>query len=307
MSDAVYERYKDALRRGHVAALRGRLDAALVAYRDAAGIAPERALPHASMGSVLAKLGRTEDALAAYAVALDRAPRDEAALEGRAEVLASLGRRVEAADALDRLAEAHAAAGRLPEAADTARRALELAESKERRRHVEQLSARLREVPADEAAAAALERTLGVLESPVGPAADGEGVERADAALDALPLPPDPVALAAEAEDRLDQGDVAAAREGFLAAAIAYREAGAIDAALDACYLALGIAPSDADLHLVLAELYLDRGWHGPAADKLLLLDRLVELGDDEAARERVRSLAAARLGDDPRLAARFG
>lgn len=300
MSDAVYERYKDALRRGHVAALRGRLDAALVAYGEAADIAPERPLPHASLGSVLAKLGRTDDALAAYAVALERGPRDETALEGRAEVLASLGRRVEAADALDRLAEVHSSAGRLLEASDAARRALQLAESKARRRSVEQLVARLREVPADAAVAAALEQTLGVLEPGSEP---GDG----PAEPDELEPPPDPVALAAEAEERLDQGDSDAARDGFLAAAVAYREAGALDAALDACYLALGIAPADAGLHLVLAELYLDRGWPGLAADKLLLLDKLVELADDGTSRERLHELVRARLPDEPRLAARTG
>ena len=36
MSEALYEQYKDALRRGHVAALRGQLDAAAAAYREAA-------------------------------------------------------------------------------------------------------------------------------------------------------------------------------------------------------------------------------------------------------------------------------
>lgn len=299
MSDAVYERYKDALRRGHVAALRGRFDAALVAYGEAADIAPERPLPHASIGSVLAKLGRPEEALAAYGLALDRGPRDEGALEGRAEVLASVGRRVEAADALDRLAEVHLSAGRLPEASDAARRALELAESKARRRSVEQLTARLREVPADAAAAVALGHTLGVLEPPE----EGPGA----AAPEEVQPPPDPVALAAEAEERLDQGDSDAARDALVAAAVAYREAGALDAALDACYLALGIAPADPGLHLILAELYLDRGWQGLAADKLLLLDKLVELAGDEAARRRLRQLVAARLPDEPRLAARSG
>jgi hypothetical protein len=54
----------------------------------------------------------------------------------------------------------------------------------------------------------------------------------------------------------------------------------------------------------VLAELYLDRGWRGPAAEKLLLLDKLVGLGEDGAsARARVRDLAAQRLPDEPRLA----
>jgi len=53
-SGSLYERYKDALRRGHVAALRGRHDAAVDAYGEAAEIAPDRALPHTSIGGILA-------------------------------------------------------------------------------------------------------------------------------------------------------------------------------------------------------------------------------------------------------------
>src|SRR5207248_8982815 len=60
------------------------------------------------------------------------------------------------------------------------------------------------------------------------------------------------------------------------------------DAALDACYLALSFAPDDPDVHLALIDLYLARGWRGQAADKLVLLRRLVELTDDAAAKERV-------------------
>ena len=47
--------------------------------------------------------------------------------------------------------------------------------------------------------------------------------------------------------------------------------------AVDACYLAIGLGPSDPDLHLLLAELYLDRS----AADRLA--------GLNEGARERER------------------
>ena len=48
---------------GHVAALRGQLDAAAAAYRDAARIAPDRALPYVGLGGVLTRLGRADDAL----------------------------------------------------------------------------------------------------------------------------------------------------------------------------------------------------------------------------------------------------
>jgi tetratricopeptide (TPR) repeat protein len=185
------------------------------------------------------------------------------------------------------LSEVQERAGRLPEACDTARRALELAESRQRRRQAESLARRLRQIPADAAAAAALERALSVLD----PAATQPEPE------------PDGPTLAAEAQDRLDQGDAAGARERFLAAAAVHRKAGELNAALDACYLALAIAPADPELHLALAELYLDRGWRGPAAEKLTLLDRLVSLEDGSPVRERIRALASERLGDVAGLA----
>jgi len=83
MTDDLYERYKEALRVGHVAVLRGSLEEALVAYRAAATIAPSRALPHTSLGGVLLRLGHLEEALVAYAAAVARAPHDEGALLDR--------------------------------------------------------------------------------------------------------------------------------------------------------------------------------------------------------------------------------
>ena len=92
MSDVPYERYKEALRVGHVAALHGRLDEALVAYDEAALVAPDRALPLTSRASVLVRLGRLDEALDAYGAALGLGPRDESALGGRADALIRAGR-----------------------------------------------------------------------------------------------------------------------------------------------------------------------------------------------------------------------
>ena len=313
-ADSLYERYKDTLRRGHVAALRDRLDAAIDAYGEAASIAPDRPLPHSAIGGILVRLDRQPEALAAYDRALTLAPRDEAALRGRADVLATLGRRVDAADTLDRLAEILDAADRLPDASDAARRALELAESKDRRRHVESLAARLRESVGDEAAELALARVLRVLEPPVAPlGAVGEfagGVDEpatapaeAEPEAEPEPEPIDAAAVGAAAEEALYAGDVDAAREGFLIAAAAHRAAGRSVAAIDACYLALAVAPADVELHLLLAELYLERGWRAPAIEKLLLLGRLGSLTEDESIRRKVCALAAERLPGEPRLA----
>ena len=228
MSGSLYEDYKEALRRGHVAVLRGRLDIALAAYREAARIAPDRALPHVGLGGVLARMGRTGESLAAYRTALDHAPDDEGALRGRADLLASTGRRAEAARTLDRLAGVFEQAGRTADACDVARRALELAESRGRRRLVQTLVARLRESTADPSAALALDRALGVLEvqtmevsEPAG--ADVEGVPEHVAELHDFepgqgPVP-DPIALDLAFEAAIDAGDFAEAHRQAVASA----------------------------------------------------------------------------------------
>lgn len=310
-SSSLYERYKDALRRGHVAALRGKLEPAIDAYGEAASIASDRALPHSAIGGILVRMGRIPEALDAYDRALELASKDEASLRGRAEALRSLGRRVEAAETLDRLADVLEAAGRLPDACDAARRALELAESKERRRHVQALAARLQEMPADEAAQRALAQALRFLEPPTAPPPAEAGPEpgpEPEPEVEPEPEPepeppPDPIALSAAAELALDAGDQGAAREGLLAAADAYRRSGRTLAAIDACYLALAVAPADVDLHLMLAEIYLESGWRAPAVDKLLLLGRLAELEDAPATRERLCRLVRDLVPDEPRLA----
>ena len=163
-SEALYEQYKDALKRGHVASLRGLLEDALLAYAEAARIAPERSTPHSSAGTALLRRRRPADAIRHYEVALAMAPHDEAALLGRAQALAALDRRPEAADAYDLLAEVRAGAGKLSDAVDAARRGLEMAEGRERRRTLERLIKRLRASEPDEPGRLALERALRVLD-----------------------------------------------------------------------------------------------------------------------------------------------
>ena len=166
MTDDLYERYKEALRIGHVAVLRGSLEEALEAYRTAASIAPSRALPHTSIGGVLLRLGHLEEALVAYAAAVARAPHDEGALLGQAEALTMAGQRVDAAGALDHVAEIQEAADRLPEAADTLRRALELEDAPERARHQRGLLREIRLSAGDQAAEQLLARALRLRDEP---------------------------------------------------------------------------------------------------------------------------------------------
>ncbi len=70
MSDPVFERYKEALKQGHLALLGGKPKSALERYTEAAALADHRALPHLSVGSVLLRLGRPREALSAFV--LDR-------------------------------------------------------------------------------------------------------------------------------------------------------------------------------------------------------------------------------------------
>jgi tetratricopeptide (TPR) repeat protein len=339
VSQSLYENYKDALRRGHVAALRGKLDLAVAAYGEAAEIAPDRALPHASIGGILMRTGRAAEAADAYERALVLGPRDEPSLRGRADAMIALGRPFDAADALDRLSSVLEAGGRLPEACDAARRALELAESKDRRRHVGALVGRLRQSAGDEAAELSLARALKLLEpvqaedAPVAEGGEAEPTEAEPTEAEPADAPADTVAaargdadqtdavdedldadaepeaelvdgsvLGAAAEEALAAGDHAAALSGLIAAAAAHSAAGRSVAAIDACYLALPIAPADADLHLLLAQLYLERGWRALAADKLVLLARLATLEDDGLTRKRICRLAGDRLPDEARL-----
>lgn len=322
MTEALYERYKDALRRGHVAALRGRHDVALDAYAEASRLAPDQALPFVSIAGVLAGLGRTSDALAAYDAGLDRNPTDEGALRGRADVLESTGDRIGAAASLDRLATALDEAGRLADATDAARRALELAESRGRRDSVRHLAERLRLETPDPAASDALASALRLLAGPAmtpvagtaGPEdqASGEGAPPDDGAAasdvvepEAEPLPPFlPGAATDGVEVAAAAGDPGLTLERALAASTGHRLGGWQAAAIDVCYLALAGNPADPALHLALAELYLDRGWRTVATDKLALLARLAELTGDDATRARICEVAAIRLPDEPRLAA---
>ncbi|HEX9550282.1 MAG TPA: hypothetical protein VF971_04230 [Candidatus Limnocylindrales bacterium] len=332
MSQALYEQYKDALRRGHLANLRGRLDVAEAAYRSAAALAPDRALPYASLGGVLGRTNRPDEALAAFGVALSLAPEDESGLRGRAELHADQGRRAEAAADYETLADVLERAGRLTDAADAARRALELAESRARRHQMERLTILLRDSGEDRDAVDALDRALRILEAveapSAGPPAEGEDPGPApDAAAQSTgpgpasvaepapgapesspesspepaPLGPDPAVLRAVADALLDSGDVAGGMERLLSLAALHRSAGRLDAAMDACLAILEISPADHRLQREIAAIQMDRGWTGAAAEKVRLLGRLADLDADVEAQAALSAFAAERGLEPPR------
>ncbi len=295
MSQVLFEQYKDALRRGHVAALHGKLEAAVSAFEAAAAIAPDRALPQVSLAQVLERLGRDRDADAAYTAALQRSPTDEGALRGRASLRMAMGRSLDAARDLEVLAVSLERDGRLAEACDAARAALEIAESRTRRRMLERLAGLLRDLDADPLAAEARRQAVQLLEQAAGAADDTEGSANPQ---DAQPGPStgvdisDPARALRKADALLDSGDASSARTLLLALARSQRASGHLDAALDACLTLMAIDPADAAVQLELAANQALRGWSALATDKARLLARLAELDADTAATSTIRAFA---------------
>ncbi len=277
---SLYDRYRTALRVGHLAALRGNREMASRAYLEAAALLPDRAAPYVGLGKAELAADRPAEALSAYGFALQRSPSDTAALDGAARALIALDRRTEAADMLDRLAITLLEHDRQTDAAATIERALDLAESRWRRSAHDRLRAEtgvsdsswLGDLPAGDreriatAQVADLPRQGG---SP-GPIPDslrtlGEQVERASAA-----------------------NDVA----GLLDGAMALARADCLRAAIDACHDALSVAPADPAVHQTLAAVYRQRGWSNAARHKLRLVDRLLEVVDDPEELDRLAEQA---------------
>lgn len=318
--EALYERYKAALQRGHVASVQGRIVDALTAYAEAAEIAPERATPHTSAGTALMRSDRAREAVEQYELALRLAPGDVAALRGRAGALEALDRRHEAAAAYDAVADACSSAGKLADAVDAARRGLELAEGRDRRQTLTELVERLRAADPEDRGRIALEQAMRVLDAGdqgerTAIPADRAGEDIHDTVEGTAPevpepaqlparravldrdLPPDadPAGLARAAEAAIDGDDREAAVQRFLDLAAAYRRSGSPDAALDACYAGLSIVPDHAVIHLALVELYDERGWRSLADEKLALLERLVMLDENETVTAEVTEARATR------------
>jgi tetratricopeptide (TPR) repeat protein len=140
VSDTLFDQYKAALRRGHLAALAGDLEGALEAYALASRLVPERPLPIASQGTVLHRLGRWPEAAEAFDRALSLVPDDETSLRARATARGERGLRSGAAADFERLAFVLDVGGRSTEAADAARRAADLEPSATREALAERLA-----------------------------------------------------------------------------------------------------------------------------------------------------------------------
>ncbi|HET9681023.1 MAG TPA: tetratricopeptide repeat protein [Candidatus Limnocylindrales bacterium] len=298
MSRPLFEQYKDALRRGHVALLGDDLEQALAAYREAAALVPDRPLPHASIGAVLARLGRREQALEAYDRSLAIAPDDDATLQARDALLDDLRSGEPTASeavsepvaAVEAAAEPGPAAAAEPVGEPVVPAVAETAAEPEPAMEPEpaaeaQPDAEPSPQPEVAEAAANVEWPAIDLPSPPPPPLVGP--------------PPDPASLQAEADAFVDAGDPKAARDPLLLAMAVHRDAGRVDAALDSCLQLLAIAPGDPRVHLAIANLQLDRGWRPVATEKIELLLRLTSLSGDAQAEADVHLLAADRLRDE--------
>ena len=89
MMDQGSVRYREALRRGHVAVARGRPRESIAHYEEAARLAERRALPFVSMGSVYLQMHQPREAIQAFDEALERAPGDTDAMRGKVAALES--------------------------------------------------------------------------------------------------------------------------------------------------------------------------------------------------------------------------
>ena len=316
MSGPIFEHYKAALRRGHLATLAGDLDEALDAYREAARIVPDRTVPLASQGTVLHRLNRWPEAAAAFDHALRLAPDDEPTLRARGTALEERGKRSSAAGDFERLAFVLDVAGHATEAVDAARRAGELEASPSRTALLDRLTRSVERATANGVAAQSPLSEARDLDATVDAAAAAEAEATTALAANGAVWPPidlptvhepptagppqDIETVMTNATNLLDAGDTSAARDLMLRAVFLNREAGRLDAALDTCFQLLSFVPGDPQVHLAIANLQLDRGWTPLATEKIELLRQLTRLMGDTQAEADVRGLAAERLRDEP-------
>jgi hypothetical protein len=325
VSEPLFDQYKAALRRGHLALIAGQLDEALDAYGEAGRLVPDRALPFASRGTVLHRLDRWPEAAEAFDQALRVAPDDDATLHARAVAREERGMLSGAAEDFERLAVVLDAANRGQDAIEAAHKAATLESTPARAALITRLrdaATRAAEdhgrvepdaaTPAESAAAEAEAATMleaaeaaTMLEAAeVAAISEAPGNGAGWPAID-LPTPPpppmegpppDPDALLTEAGELLAAGNVEDASERMLTAVAVHRAAGRLDAALDVCLELLAVAPGDPRVHLAIANLQLDHGWTALATEKIELLLRLTELTGDTQAEADVHALAAERL-----------
>lgn len=237
MTDTVSEQYKEALRRGHLAVVKGRPLEAVQHYEEAGRLAADRPVPFVSIGSVFLQMRRPRESVRAYDEALRRAPNDLEALRGKARALEAEGETREAGTLEQRAAEL--------EATDQAAMQAQRVRS---------------------AQASGMEQRFG----------------------------------AAVAASRASDGAMAV--QEFMATAHGYLVEGAHGAAFDALMRALAVRPGALDVHLVMADIYLRRGWKGLGVERLLLIERRLGVDADPGAQHALADVARRHRELDPQI-----
>ncbi|HKZ91432.1 MAG TPA: tetratricopeptide repeat protein [Candidatus Limnocylindrales bacterium] len=227
MTDQAPDAYREALRRGHVAVVKGRPREAISHYEEAGRLARQRPLPFVSMGSVYLQMRQPREAIRAFDEALRRAPSDVSAMRGKAAALEADGRLAAATALTQRSAEL--------EAMERAGRGSRDGRHELRR----ELEARV-----------------------------------------------------AEGHQARAAGDLDRAAAAFHLAAIGYAGQDGFDAAMDACLRALEARPGAIDVHFTLAHLYLRRGWTEHGVQRVMLIERRLDIDADPRRRSALQALA---------------
>jgi tetratricopeptide (TPR) repeat protein len=87
-------------------------------------------------------------------------------------------------------------------------------------------------------------------------------------------------------------GDLATAATAYLTAANGYAALGDFEAAIDSCLHGLESRPGNIDIHFLMAVLYLRRGWIELGVQRALLIERRLEIDDDQLRRKALGALA---------------
>lgn len=109
--------------------------------------------------------------------------------------------------------------------------------------------------------------------------------------------------LQAAGEAAREKGDNESAIDAWLEESREHARGRRLDAALDACLRALSLATGSARIHLELTRLYFQRGWHEQAAERALLIERLLSLEPDGDVTAGLRRLASEYVTADERMA----
>lgn len=314
----LYERYRDLLRRAHLAAARGRREDALADYQAAAAMLPQRAVPRIGIGRMQLAMGDAAAARAAFLEALELEPGSTDARDGLAAIEA-LGAPTPGTTDPSRpgtpgpTGQGDAPTGPAPWAAvapdppalraladrwDAAHAARDVAALLEAAQGFSGLGRRRAAMLALHDALEADPRDPRAYEVAAWMETHDGRPGRARRLRARLARYLDLADVPADLERDLEAAQAAGDVPAILAIAEQHRRRGRLRTAADALTVALGLAPDRVDVHLAIVRLGHRPGV--PPSERvrtsLVLLERLVELDADAAGREQLASFLATEM-----------